>query len=422
MKSIRNILVLEFIILMSLLHAESIELNSFKSFYYLAVENSFFTNDSFFAYRSKKIADGTNSPDLFQLVLKNQREVFGGYEGLTALAGPIGNKVWVVVLNPIRSYLYDFITQTSERFTLGDQFIKENTNRWGAVPVEALLPYQNDIYYIQMQKMFAQEGGSWGSKIGIFNISSGQLEIFPYIGVMHAMSADKKYLLIDDDEMGSRPTDYELEKRDFFLYRISEQEKLIGYGHPNPKDGDTGDKDYGGAFIGNENVLIPCGSYPEGNYWIQCIGEPEKAAKLTISVDGEPVYVRFSPDFRWGLCDTDHGDGLVDATPLRDWLMTHNLLFKETTAKVTDTHIRVRENPNLQAKHMGFLEQGETVKVLDRSGPKETIDPWGEHPWYRIVRESDGLSGWCFGAFLDLAEEQGELRYKGEGMVTVYEE
>ena len=215
-----------------------------------------------------------------------------------------------------------------------------------------------------------------------------------------------------------------LEERNFILFDIEDQVKDVGYGHPAPPwwDDNGGKKDYGGAFIGNENILIPCGPSPEGNYWIQCIGEPETAVKLNITLDGEPVTVRLSPDFRWGLCDTDHGAYLVDATLLRDWLMTHNLLFKETTAKVTDTHIRVRENPNLQAKHMGFLEQGDTVKVLDRSGPKETIDPWGEHPWYRIVRESDGLSGWCFGAFLNLAEEQGELRYTGEGMITVYEE
>ena len=184
---------------------------------------------------------------------------------------------------------------------------------------------------------------------------------------------------------------------------------------PFPVPGDSGDEDFGGQFVGNEHIMVPCGSYPDGNYWLQPIGNPEQAKKLNITVQGKPRTIRFSPNFKWGLCDIDNKAYLVDATPLRNWLMTHNLLFKETTAKVTDTHIRVRENPNLQAKHMGFLEKGDTVKVLDRSGPKETIDPWGEHPWYRIVRESDGLSGWCFGAFLNLAEEQGELRYKGEG-------
>ncbi len=419
MKTLIKIIIVNIFIFTTFdLTADTIELKGIDTFNHLSVNSAFFTNEAFFAYRRKRIENGDTSPDLFQFVLSDQKEVFGGYEGLTALAGPIGNRVWVVVLNPIRSYLYDFTTQTSERFPLGDQFIKENTNRWGAVPVEALLPYQNDIYYIQMQKMFSEEGGSWGSKIGILNISTGKTDFFQVRGVLHAISPDKECLLIDVDE-GERVVSDDIS--DFSIYRFDED--LLANGYGDYTDADWMDKDYGGQFAGNENILIPAGfNNKECNYYLQRIGEPNKAVKLTISVDGEQVYVRFSPDFRWGLCDTDHGDGLVDATPLRNWLMSHNLLFKETTAKVTDTHIRVRENPNLQAKHMGFLEQGETVKVLDRSGPKETIDPWGEHPWYRIVRESDGLSGWCFGAFLNLAEEQGELRYNGEGMVTVYEE
>ncbi len=266
------------------------------------------------------------------------------------------------------------------------------------------------------------------SKIGVLDFSTFEESTFPVTGVIHAISPDKKYLLIDKDEQSENFESYKLEDRDFILYEIATGSIVQGYGVPFMGGGDPGDIDYGGHFVGNENVLLPFTPKEDylktnpKNYFLQYIGDPEHAVKLNLTAKGKQTNFRFSPDFTRALCEVDHIPYLVDSTPLRNWLMTHNLLFKETTAKVTDTHIRVRENPNLQAKHMGFLEQGETVKVLDRSGPKETIDPWGEHPWYRIVRESDGLSGWCFGAFLDLAEEQGELRYNGEGMVTVYEE
>ncbi len=313
-------------------------------------------------------------------------------------------------------YLTGQITETRDISSLpSDSPIKK--------VIHSIFYYQNDIGYIQKQFYYSSED-VLPSEIGVMNFTTFEERDFPIAGVVHAISADKEYLLIDEDENASSATDYELKDRDFLLFSIRHNETEIGYGHPNPYHwGDSGgDIDYGGCFVGNENILVPCGPNMEENYWLQPIGAPELAVKLILTVKGQKSTFRFSPDFTRALCEVDHIPYLVDATPLRDWLMTHNLLFKETTAKVTDTHIRVRENPNLQAKHMGFLEQGETVKVLDRSGPKEAIDPWGEHPWYRIVQESDGLSGWCFGAFLDLAEEQGELRNEGEGMVTVYEE
>ena len=136
-------------------------------------------------------------PDVFYYNFYSQQGNFAEFSRMTEFAGPIGNKVWVVVQDPIRSYLYDFTSHTSEPFPMGDRFIEENKMRGISVPVQALLPYQNDIYYIQKSYFRAEENGFPFSKITILSFSSGQTERFPFNGVMHAISLDKKNLLID---------------------------------------------------------------------------------------------------------------------------------------------------------------------------------------------------------------------------------
>jgi hypothetical protein len=70
--------------------------------------------------------------------------------------------------------------------------------------------------------------------------------------------------------------------------------------------------------------------------------------------------------------------------------------------------VRVRQNANLEAQTLGMLERGDAVEVVDRSGVKEKIgglEDW----WYRVKRARDGLEGWAYGAYLDLAEKQGYI-------------
>ena len=99
---------------------------------------------------------------------------------------------------------------------------------------------------------------------------------------------------------------------------------------------------------------------------------------------------------------------LIDTTSFRDWLDENNLLFRPTTAVLNDSRVRVRENPNLEAQHLGYLNTGDEVEVFDRSGIKVQIGDMNDW-WYKIRRKSDGLEGWAYGPFLDLAEEQGAI-------------
>jgi hypothetical protein len=121
----------------------------------------------------------------------------------------------------------------------------------------------------------------------------------------------------------------------------------------------------------------------------------------------------FSEDLSRGLARTGNSVAIVDTTSFRDWLNQQNLLFRPTTAVSTESRVRIRENPNLEAQTFGHLERGDELEVTDRSGIKVKIGEMTDW-WYRIRRKSDGLEGWAYGAFLKLASYQGELGLRPE--------
>ncbi len=62
---------------------------------------------------------------------------------------------------------------------------------------------------------------------------------------------------------------------------------------------------------------------------------------------------------------------------------------------MNDSRVRVRENPNLKAQHLGYITAGEEVEILDRSGVKVQIGDMNDW-WYKIKRKSDGFEVWAY--------------------------
>jgi len=71
-------------------------------------------------------------------------------------------------------------------------------------------------------------------------------------------------------------------------------------------------------------------------------------------------------------------------------------------ASVNNSFVRLRSVPNLNGEGMGFLQEGDSVQILEISDHMEKI---GENidNWYK-VKTSDGTEAWTFGAFLDFPE------------------
>ncbi|MBN1834940.1 MAG: SH3 domain-containing protein [Spirochaetales bacterium] len=156
-------------------------------------------------------------------------------------------------------------------------------------------------------------------------------------------------------------------------------------------------------FVDNGYALLP----PEDpkRPWSVVDVEGKEALSLSLSCG------RFRPLSLWLSRDGRHGvagymsrlnprAAVVDAAPLWQRLRAEGLVFTATSGTLNAGRVRIREHPSLKAKTLGHLEQGEKVRVLERSGYREPIDGMVA-PWYRIETE-DGRAGWSYGHFIDL--------------------
>jgi len=72
------------------------------------------------------------------------------------------------------------------------------------------------------------------------------------------------------------------------------------------------------------------------------------------------------------------------------------------SVNVKSSYVRLRSEPNLNGEGKGFLQQGESVQVIEIS---DHMDEFGDKidNWYK-VKTADGTEAWTFGAFLDFPE------------------
>jgi hypothetical protein len=156
-------------------------------------------------------------------------------------------------------------------------------------------------------------------------------------------------------------------------------------------------------FVGNGHALLP----PEDPSRPWSIVDVEGRETLQIALRCG----RFKPLSLWLSSDGQRGvagymtrlnprAAVVDARPLWERLAAAGVVFTPTTGVLNDSRVRIREHPTLKAKTLGYLEKGESVQVLERSGYREPIDGMTS-PWYRI-ETADGRAGWSYGYFIDL--------------------
>ena len=71
-------------------------------------------------------------------------------------------------------------------------------------------------------------------------------------------------------------------------------------------------------------------------------------------------------------------------------------------AMVESNNLRVRESPNLSGKHLGMMQFGWRVEILERSAEKMAVDGMLAY-WYKIKTE-EGLVGWSYGYYLRIED------------------
>ena len=70
---------------------------------------------------------------------------------------------------------------------------------------------------------------------------------------------------------------------------------------------------------------------------------------------------------------------------------------------LNDSQVRVRSQPNLNGKKLGYLQKDQVVEILDETHSKMKIGKM-DSVWYKI-KTSDGMTGWAYGWFIDIQED-----------------
>ena len=90
---------------------------------------------------------------------------------------------------------------------------------------------------------------------------------------------------------------------------------------------------------------------------------------------------------------------------------THDITLPPTSvlqvqvswAVITAPHLRLREEPSENARVIRYLQNGFVLEILSKTRKLETVEE-KENYWYQI--QVDGLSGWVFGAYLNIFDSR----------------
>jgi len=70
------------------------------------------------------------------------------------------------------------------------------------------------------------------------------------------------------------------------------------------------------------------------------------------------------------------------------------------TGILNDSRVRIRDFPNLEGNHLGYLNKNQRVEIIGQTSTEEQIGDMSS-VWYKI-RTEEGLEGWVYGWFIDI--------------------
>lgn len=322
------------------------------------------------------LTDGIPGPQGMQNRLVRLRLDRPGLEELADLHryfGRLGGKLAVAVVDASRSVRRQLLDGDSLRSA------GALPAWWGAIE-GPILEHEAGRFFC------ARPGGLEGELVAChFDPAARSVRELGLRGVPGALSPDGLYLIVQSPERGEA-----------LFWSISEKTVLgrlrsyAGVGHLR--------------FLSSGLVLVPP-EYAGERGWELVDLRGQKVATLRLELAGlKAQYLWFSADFRRALASFDAQPNpqalLVDASPLGRWLQGAGLLFAPQQGRLNDSRVRLREAPHLEAKTLGYLEKGQLVQVLERSGARVRLQGM-EAYWYR-VQTPEGAVGWAYGQYIDL--------------------
>ena len=86
---------------------------------------------------------------------------------------------------------------------------------------------------------------------------------------------------------------------------------------------------------------------------------------------------------------------------------TSVLRVQVSWAIITAPHLRLREEPSENARVIRYLQSGFVLEILSKTRKLETVEEEDNY-WYQI--QVDGLSGWVFGAYLNIFDSRAKAQ------------
>jgi hypothetical protein len=101
---------------------------------------------------------------------------------------------------------------------------------------------------------------------------------------------------------------------------------------------------------------------------------------------------------------TDLGSGILVGVNKQFVAKYGNTSFASMKRAIaTQARVRVRSRGDLQADTMGYLDKADLVEILGKSQEIMKVQAMEDY-WYRVRRIIDGLTGWCYGFYLELED------------------
>ena len=204
-------------------------------------------------------------------------------------------------------------------------------------------------------------------------------------GVPTSVSSDNLHLLIQSPETG-----------EVFVWS-TEEESVRARLRSSDTTGQV-------RFLTNSVFLLPP-QYAGQQLWRLYDVEGRQVAELRFRIAGaEPLFFWFTSDLRRAVVcvrgAVNPETAVVKTEEFKRWLQRQDHLFTATRGVLNDSRVRVRAFPTLSAPTLGYLDAGERVEILERSGRRQRIGEMNAY-WYRVENE-EGLAGWSYGHFIDL--------------------
>ncbi len=123
--------------------------------------------------------------------------------------------------------------------------------------------------------------------------------------------------------------------------------------------------------------------------WVSVDGLPRFPSMPRLSLNDNSINIKYEE--KENIIVPLDSDGIPQSSPLLD-------IKPPVFGEATENQVEIRKRPNLDAEQIGYLQDGDRFKIINRTKNEMIIGDMNDY-WYKIIT-TDGLYGWSYGFFI----------------------